>query len=304
MKRRPVCTLVCTLFVLFALTTFAFADTGPKPQITVRVTNAPQELYYLDLLAEGEWDESEGYSGLEWSYTNEEIAALDEDLLALLRENIPNGWHACTAEGSFGAPMWGDLYPEQRDESGNALHIFGYHGVPSAYRIIMVTSSGEVFLSDVLERAVLQTSATLNWNGADSTVVTPSPLAAFALQFLATLLPTLLIEGILLLLFRYSWKRNWKAFLFVNLITQGLLSAFFAFEIVQNGAGFWIYYFFLLPAEIVVLAIELYLYSGRALLKGHSKKHAAAYAVCANVCSAALGYVISGPVWRLVVSLF
>lgn len=304
MKRRSIRALIGTLLALFALTTFAFADTGPKPQLTVRVTNAPQEPYYLDLLAEGEWDESSGYSGLEWSYSEEDAAALDPALLALLRENIPDGWHACTAEGSTGAPMWGDLYPEQTDDNGNALHIFGYHGVPSTYRIIMVTKSGEVFVSDPLTREVLQTRATVNWNGAGSSVSTPSPLAAYALQFLATFLPTILIEGIVLLLFRYSWKQNWKAFLFVNLVTQGLLSAFFAFEIVQSGASFWIYFFFLLPAEIVVLVTELLLYSARGLLKGHSKKRVAAYAVCANVCSAGLGYMISGPVWRLIVSIF
>ena len=41
--------------------------------------------------------------------TDEEIAALDQDLLEALRAAVPEGWHACTAEGSTGAPMWGDL---------------------------------------------------------------------------------------------------------------------------------------------------------------------------------------------------
>lgn len=303
MKRRSFRTLLCTLLAVCALTTFALADTGPKAQLIVRVANAPDEPYYLDLLAEGDWDESEAFNGIEWSYSDEEAAALDEALLALLRENIPDDWHACTAEGSLGVPMWGDLYPEEFENDGTAVHVFGYHGVPSTYRILMVTASGEVFLSDTLTREVLQTTATVRWNGAASTVSTPAPAASYALQFFATLLPTLLIEGIVLLLFGYSWKRSWKAFLLVNLVTQGLLSAFFAFEIVQNGAGFWTYYLFLLPAELVVLAIELYLYAGRGLLKEHSKKRAALYAVCANVASALLGYFLSAPVWRFVTTL-
>lgn len=303
MKRRSMRALLFALLASLALTTFALADTGPKPQIIVRVTNAPEELYYLDLLAEGEWDESGSFDGIEWSYTGEEAAALDEALLALLRESVPEGWHACVAEGSTGAPMWGDLYPEQFEADGTALHTFGYHGVPDSYRILMVTASGEVFLSDTLTREVLQTTATVRWDGAASTVSTPAPAAGYALQFIATLLPTLLIEGLLLLLFGYSWKENRKAFFLVNLITQGLLSAFFAFEIVQNGAGFWTYYLFLLPAELVVLLIECYLYSARVLLKGHSKKRAALYAVTANVASALLGYFLSAPVWRFVTLL-
>lgn len=303
MKRRSLRALLCALLAACALTTFALADTGPKAQLIVRVTNAPQELYYLDLLAEGEWDEDEDFYGIEWSYSEDEAAALDKVLLERLRASVPDGWHACTAEGSLGAPMWGDLYPKKFETDGTAVHVFGYHGVPSTYRVLMVTASGEVFLSDPLTREVLQTTATVRWSGADSVVSTPAPAASYALQFLATLLPTLLIEGIVLLLFGYSWKRNWKAFSLVNLVTQGLLSAFFAFEIVKNGASFWIYFFFLLPAEFVVLLIEYYLYAGRGLLNEHGKKRAALYAIAANAASALLGYFLSAPVWQFITTL-
>ena len=47
MKRKSLRTLVCALLASLALTTFAFADFGPKPQLIVRVKNAPQEPYYL-----------------------------------------------------------------------------------------------------------------------------------------------------------------------------------------------------------------------------------------------------------------
>ena len=41
MKRKSLRTLVCALFASLALTTFTFADSGPKPQLTVRVKDAP-----------------------------------------------------------------------------------------------------------------------------------------------------------------------------------------------------------------------------------------------------------------------
>ena len=227
MKRKSLRTLVCALLASLALTTFAFADNGPKPQLIVRVKDAPQEPYYLDLLAKGDWDAEDGnrIDGIDWNYDGKEDT-LDPDLLALLRDNVPAGWHACVAQGTTGAPMWGELYAEGTDASGNALHWFGYVGVPSTYRIILVTESGKVWVSDILNRRVLQSSVTVNWSDDTSavTVSVPSTIPGYLLQFVATLVPTLLIEGALLLLFRYSWKKNWEAFLLVNVLTQGFLA--------------------------------------------------------------------------------
>ena len=306
MKRNSLRALICALLMSLALTTFAFADSGPKPQLTVRVENAPQELYYLDLLAEGGWNESgeSSYDGVDWSYHGKENS-LDPALLTSLRDNVPAGWHACVAQGTTGAPMWGELYAEGTDAFGNDLHVFGYHGVPSTYRIILVTESGKVWISDTLERKVLQSSVTVHWSDdtEHTTVTVPSTVTGYLLQFLATLVPTLLIEGILLLLFQYSWKQNWKAFLLVNLVTQGVLAAASSVLNLQNGAALWNYFLFLLPMEAVVLLIELYLYAGRGLLSGHSKGRAALYAVTANFASAFLGYYLAEPVWNFVVSI-
>ena len=306
MKRASLRALICALLASLALTTFAFADFGPKPQLTVRVENAPQELYYLDLLAEGDWDaeDTDSDDGIERSYYGKEDT-LDPDLLALLRENVPEGWHACVAQGTTGAPIYGELYAESTDASGNDLHIFGYHGVPSTYRIILVTQSGKIWLSDVLERRVLQSSVTVHWadDTENTTVTVPSTVTGYLLQFLATLVPTLLIEGILLLLFQYSWKRNWKAFLLVNVLTQGLLAVASSSVTAHSGVSAWYLFCFFLPAEFVVMLVEVFLYSGRGLLTGHSKGRAALYAVTANFASAFLGYYLAEPVWRLVVSV-
>ncbi len=306
MKRNSLCALICALLASLALTTFAFADSGPKAQLTVRVENAPQEPYYLDLLAEGDWnaEEEDSNDGIDWSYHDKEDT-LDLSLLALLRDNVPAGWHACVAQGTTGAPIYGELYSESTDASGNALHVFGYHGVPSTYRIILVTQSGKVWLSDTLERRVLQSSVTIHWadDTENTTVTVPSTVTGYLLQFLATLVPTLLIEGILLLLFQYSWKQNWKAFLLVNILTQELLAVASSSVTAHSGVSGWYLFFFFLPAELVVMLVEVFLYSGRGLLTGHSKGRAALYAITANFASAFLGYYLAEPVWRLVVSI-
>ena len=292
--KRSLRIAVLALLAVTALTVTALADMGPKPQLTIRVENAPEEPYYLDILAEGNYeDAASSFDGLEWSYSDEEIAALDQNLLEALRAAVPEGWHACTAEGSTEAPMWGDLYP---DEDG--LHTFGYFGVPEAYRILMVTKSGGVFLSDVCTRRVLQSSATVDWSS--RTVTVPPTWVGYVLQFLSTFLPTLLAEGLLLLLFGFSWNRNWKPFLLVNLVTQGGLALYFSLQAIRQGVGYG-YFFLFLPAESAIALAEAGLYTQ--LLTGRSKRRAFLYGLTANACSAALGFVLAEPVWRFIVSI-
>ena len=296
---------ILLLLTAMLLTVSALADSGPKAQLTVKVENAPSEPYYLDLLEKGDYqghtygsgDGDDTYSGLDWSYSEEEIAALDSELLDALRAAVPEGWHACTAQGTNGVPMWGDLIGS--DAGGVRLHSFRYHGVPDTYRIILVTKSGESWVSGVLHRATLQSSATVDW--AARTANAPSPAMAYALQFLCTLLPTLLIEGALLFIFGYRSKKSWRSFLVVNLVTQGGFAAYLAVSVMQNGANAWMTVFFYLPIEIVITLAELLLY--RWLLTEKSKSRAAVYAISANVCSAAFGLWLIDPLWHFLVTI-
>ena len=297
----------CALLALAAalLTVSAFADTGPKAQLKVLVKNAPEEPYYLDLLEKGDYqghtygsgDGDDTYSGLDWSYSEEEIAALDSELLDALRAAVPEGWHACTAQGTNGVPMWGDLLGEDAG-NGTRLHTFDYHGVPDTYRIILVTKSGESWVSGVLHRATLQSSATVDWARWQS--LPPSPAMAYALQFLCTLLPTLLIEGLLLFVFGYRSKRSWLVFLLVNLVTQGGFAVYLAVTVLNHGVSGWSLIFYI-PIEVIITLVELLLY--RRLLTEKNKARAAVYAIAANLCSAVLGLWLIDPLWHFIVSI-
>ncbi len=50
MKKQIYAAIACLLFLLVPLSVFASADTGPKPDLIIKVINAPNEHYYLDLL--------------------------------------------------------------------------------------------------------------------------------------------------------------------------------------------------------------------------------------------------------------
>ena len=289
---------ILLLLTAMLLTVSALADSGPKAQLTVKVENAPSEPYYLDLLAEGEFEHKgdSAFDGLQWSYSDEERAALDDDLLDALRAAVPEGWHACTAQGTNGAPMWGDLIGS--DAGGVRLHSFRYHGVPDTYRIILVTKSGESWVSGVLHRATLQSSATVDW--AKRTASAPSAGVAYALQFLCTLLPTLLIEGVLLFLYGYRSRRSWLVFLLVNLVTQGAFAAYLAATVLSHGVSGWSLLFYL-PIELIITVVESLLY--RRLLTERSWERAVGYAIVANVCSATVGLLLIDPLWRFIVSI-
>lgn len=286
------------------LTVSALADSGPKPLLTVRVENAPEEGYYLDLVAEGEYEghtygsgESE-YSGIDWSYSDEEAAALDTELLDALRAAVPEGYHACTAEGTGGAPMWGELEGTPTGRQGESLHTFRYFGVPDTYQILIATKNGDTYLFPPCTRTALQSSVTVDWE--TKSVEVPPAWIGYVLQFLCTLLPTLVIEGVVLVLFGFSWKQNRKPFLLVNLVTQGALAVYFSVTAVQSGVGWW-YFFLLVPAEVVIAFVEGGLYTR--LLTGGSRRRAFAYGITANLCSALLGLLTVEPLWRWIVSI-
>lgn len=302
MKRK----LLLFLLAAALLTVPVFADFGPKPQLTVRVENAPEELYYLDILAEGPPSPyAEGSSG---GLPKEERTALDQALLAALTAAVPEGWHCCVVQDTL---IWGNIVSDED------LFQFGY-GLPDVCRVLIVTKSGETFLSEPFDRQVLQSSATVDWGL--KTVKTPPLWKGYAAQFLATFLPTLAIEGLLFLLFRLWSRRNALVFLGVNLVTQGGLALWTSVKTVRHG---WLWtemigdalryfdpetllyrlrvfpFYWLLPAEVLIFLVEMGLYMK--FFRDCSKKRAALCALTGNLASFLLGLYLAEPVWDAVV---
>lgn len=171
-------------------------------------------------------------------------------------------------------------------------------GVPDTYRVIVVTKSGESWVSEPLTHHALQCSSKVNW--AEKTLTAPPIWVGYVLQFLATCVPTLVIEALILLLYGYKWKTSWKPFLSVNLVTQGALALHFSATLVRHGFGFW-YLFLFVPAEVAIAVAEALLY--RRFLTEQGKGLAVAYGLTSNAVSAVLGFFLAEPVWRFVVSI-
>lgn len=275
------------------LTVTVLADTGPKPMLTVKVADAPEGLYYLDLL-EPDADGADPYDN---SRREDEDQPLDPALVEALLSAVPEGWHACTLDHTNDAPIWGDLMGQEA--GALRLHTFSYLGVPDTYRIIIAAADGEPWVSDVLERTALQSSVTVDY--AAKTVTVPPVWTAYAVQLLTTLTTTLVIEGLLLVLFDFGrQKRNWLVFLLVNLVTQGGLALWTAHTFLRHGLGGWSA-LSLLPAELVIFPAEMIAYA--LLLRGQPRSRSAAYGFVANLFSAVAGMLAIGPVWNFIQSI-
>ena len=268
--------LALALSVLLAVP--AAADSGPEPALAIRVANAPEGLYYLDIL---ERDEAgmDLFDSLAWSYDDPET--LDQDLLSALEAAVPEGWHACTVQGTAHGPMWGSLTPAEE-----GVHLFSYAGVPEEFRVLLVTAEGEVFLSQPYTRRLLQDSLTLDWEG--RTIRQRPPALAWLAQLLSTLLPTLVIEGLLLAAFGCFCRRNFLVFLIANLVTQ------LAFTAVLSLPAHPIP--LMLLCEPVIMLAEALAY--RLLFRPDRRRRAVACAVVSNLASAIAGFFVVIRVWN------
>lgn len=271
--------LTCALLLcLCLLPTAVRADMGPKPQLTIYVEHPPEEPYYLDLLI------PEGEGG---SYDNLSGGSYNPAILSHLHDWEGEGWYPAFAGGTK-APLFGDIIPEEDN-----VFRFTYFGLPETFRIAAATAEGGQATAEAFTRTAFYTNLTYDFASNTLSRATPGWLA-WLIQFLSTLVPTLLVEGLLLLLFGFSLRKNWVSFLLVNLVTQAALHLVVGAGFVTLASSFAFYLVIMVPAEAVIFVLEALAYS--ALLKGGSRRRKVLYALAANAASMALGFLALQPV--------
>ncbi len=276
MKRKW--TSVFCVLALFAvlLPVSARADMGPKPSMTIHVENPPSGTYYLDLLVPDEAS-YETFDNQDWNHLSE--AQMDAEIIANLRTAARDAggegtWHLAMLDGTL-MPMYGEI------QSADDTFQYDYHGVPDRFRIVIATKDG-ARLSPVQQRCRLWQEFTYDY--AANTVITDNSWRDYAKQFLSSLLPTLLIEGLLLIPFGFWDERNRRVFLGVNIATQLLLTIVTGWCMAQ---GMTLYRYFVFgPLELVIWVIEAAVYR-RTLKSERPEAHPVLYALCANGLSMA-----------------
>ena len=252
----------------------ARADIGPKPSLTVQVVNAPEGTLYLDLLTEGETTKS--------PYPNSNLEEADPALLDTLRSIEGDGWVLAYTTGVAGrAPVFGSVLPRE-----DGAWQFSYIGLPETFRVAVATEGWARASKTVYTRRFTD-NIIYDWESNTVRPVTPAPLH-FLLQLLATLIPTLLIEALVLWLFRFREGRTWAVFLAVNLVTQAGLHLACGTVLVTLGYHPLFYGLGLILPELIIWAVECAAFA--LLLKEHSAKRRVGGVLCANLASFVLGF--------------
>lgn len=288
MKLKYTKAIIIILCICNLLPIVVYGDVGPKDKLTVYVKNPPEESYYLDLLTQN----TKPYNNF---HQDGEREALNQKMISLLYSYESEGWKPALVEGT-GAPMWGNLVGERVGDKD--VHTFGYYGLPDTYRIIIVTESGKISVTEAIIRSSLQSSVTYDY--VNNTIKLPNLYKSYAFQLVTTFIPTIIIEGIILVLFGFKIKDNWKIFFITNTGTQILLNVAVTYLMIKSGviAAFLAQIF----VEPIIITIESVAYL--LLIKEHSKKRRFFYGVVANIASWMIGFYILGFQHELLVKLF
>lgn len=261
------------LLCLLCLVPTAYADIGPKPEVTITVVNALEGVLYLDLLAQGE--------PMDQPYSNSN-GECDPALLDNLRSLEGDGWVLAYTTGvARNAPVFGDVRPRE-----DGTWRFSYVGLPETFRVAAATAD-EAKAAEVSYTRDFVDNIVYDWQANTVREATPPPLR-FLIRLAATLIPTLLIEGALFWLFGFRERRGWLVFLAVNTATQVGLHLAVGSILPQAGWHFLNYTLTILIPELIVWMAEAAAYAF--LLREHSRGRRVGYAFAANFASFVLGY--------------
>ena len=242
------------LLCLLCLVPTAYADIGPKPEVTITVVNAPEGVLYLDLLAQGE--------PMDQPYSNSN-GECDPALLDNLRSLEGDGWVLAYTTGvARNAPVFGDVRPRE-----DGTWRFSYVGLPETFRVAAATAD-EAKAAEVSYTRDFVDNIVYDWQANTVREATPPPLR-FLIRLAATLIPTLLIEGALFWLFGFRERRGWLVFLAVNTATQVGLHLAVGSILPQAGWHFLNYTLTILIPELIVWMAEAAAYAF--LLREHSR---------------------------------
>lgn len=263
--------LVFSIVFLSLFPVTVSADMGPKPKLTVIVKNPPEDEYYLDLLV--------NYDLPLCDNLTEPIKVLDKEKIELLTEYNENGWYSVLVHGTR-YTVWGKLTGEPCKEGRK--HTFGYFGLPDQYKIMIVTPENKVIVTRTILKKSYVSVVTYDYETGEVIEDQGISLAWTCIkQFLMSFVCTLILESVVLLLFRFKTTHVLRVFFMTNLITQVFMT--FVLSTALLMFGIFASYVVLLGVEIVIAITEAIVYTS--LFKEGTKTKRVAYAITANLIS-------------------
>ena len=275
MKHRRILSMLLCLLILASLPIAAFADTGPKPSVTVKISGLGEELCYGTLLS---LKESTGPAQA-WD-GNEENAWYPDG-----QRDI---WQAFVDyEDSDGYYFLQQFWQVNETKALNWTYY-----PPQSFKLLLYFPESDSFaVSGVYERYAFDSRFAVD---ADTMELTKSStiLTEFG-SLLIRIVLTIAIELAVALLFGYRDRKQIRFITVVNVCTQIVLNVLLT--VADYRSGPWASLVALVFGELIVFVVEAVLYCIRLdklSEKSSSKGKAFAYAFVANLASLMLGRFI------------
>ncbi len=287
-KYKKIISVILMGLLCLVLMPVSYGDMGPKPTTDVEIIGL-DEPYYFDLLA---------------YYDEEDVIVLDDNQIIeridydYYLDDFPSVLNGYRDEDGFGSYTLYSFAPHTIRQNDNVYHC-GYYMPPDVFKIVLVLESGDMIVSDIIEKELFAAYITFDLSDFSITqsdseayndimIYYPGdlaeesiPVGAVIIQVVVTVVLTILVEGLILFAFGYRSKKSFLLILYVNLATQVLL--YLAIDISYLYANFFGFFGALFLGEAVVFIAEAILYG--TLLKEHSKTKAVIYAIVANLVS-------------------
>lgn len=306
MKKTLSLFFLCAAFLLL-FPTSVHADIGPKPSVTITFTSLENETYYATLLSEtdstGPWSKS--YNDDDW-YDNETVWQKMNDY------EDTDGFYflGCFADCSETHQFRWNYYPPdnfkillyfpEKDLFLVTEDVYEHYAFDSYYTV----DAGDALAASsmISEENIIADTETAKEVSARSEAELNAMFEAErsydytweVISLLCRIILTILLELGIALIFGYRGKKSLLFICITNVITQTILNVCLNIINYHNGQYAFIFYYVWL--EILVFAIEAFIYSKRMEQKSSTagkKLHPCLYALTANIFSFVAGIFIA-----------
>lgn len=276
--------VVLLLLLILLIPTILYADIGPKPSLDILVKGIDSEEYYLDLLVKQD------------NVTDYFDASNYKDIDRLKSYKDKEGYHPALVVGTK-VPVFGKLTYKEKLKDGY-LHSFSYIGVPSEFKIVILTSDNKLIVSDNVERKLFNSKMEfdLTKENLEQDILQSAgevreifPTSYIIKNILLRIVICLFIEIFIALIFGFKKLSSYKVIFKLNILTQIILNV--GIQVASLFHGLLASIFIYIILEIFILIFESKYYINN--ISEHSKKRRLIYAILANVISFLAGFKIA-----------
>ena len=281
MQKKKILCFFITLLLVFFITPFVHADTGPKPHAEYTFKNLEESNYIVAVIYKKE------IYGPHINYKDGNDKG-NYDLLKLLDEkvDIPDGYYLLDIASLY-------------ENTTGFTYKTGYWYPTNEYKILLYDALNEkAYFSQEINNYAFNSYYHydfLNFNGDEFVLVSEGKkfVTLNIISFVLRLLITIGIELLIAIPFKFD-KKSIKIIILTNFITQVFLNVILTVGYINSGENIYVWFFYLLQ-EFIVLLIEMAIYLVTCKLKSNNRILIPIYAVLANIAS----FFVSFLVWLI-----